>query len=224
MNKIYPYSSPVILSDTVFSNYGQDPLKGTSGQRKAAFIIAEKFVWSDIDTFLKPTNVTGTFHYIGQHSVLLDYAYVNQVHWVRFIDTEENIYWTITGTDNVYVQIRDDIYGIVDLDWVVANCGGCHTHSPSPYQIEIAYNAGLQTGTSMQPDHLLALATYADIILNEIVGHGNEAPGDARIDQFSNQSYSEVRRLKNTTFGGSPRANFVSKLFQDLRVHRYVGI
>lgn len=224
MNKIYPYTSPIILSDIVYANYGQDVTKGNSGQRKAAYIIAEKFVWTDLDTFLKPTDVTGTFHYVGQHSVMLDYAYINQIHWVRFIDTEENIYWTITGTNNVYVSLRDDTYGIVDLDWIISNCG-CHSAGvSSPYQIQIAYNAGLPTGVSMQSDHLLALSMYADIILNEIVGYGNEAPGDARIDQFSNQSYSEVRKLKNTTFGGSPRANFVNKLLQDLRKYRYVGI
>jgi hypothetical protein len=86
------------------------------------------------------------------------------------------------------------------------------------------YNAGLPTGTSTLPDILLALTTYAKIMLNELVGYGNEAPGDVGVEEYASQQYREVRRLRNTDFGSSPQAVFVNRLLQGFRRHRYVGM
>jgi hypothetical protein len=70
----------------------------------------------------------------------------------------------------------------------------------------------------------MAIATYTTIMLNELVGYGNEAPGDVGVEQFSSQNYSETRRLKNTDFGNSPKAIFVNRLLRDLRKHKFVGM
>jgi hypothetical protein len=71
---------------------------------------------------------------------------------------------------------------------------------------------------------MLGLCTYADLILNEIVGWGNEGAGDVGISEFSNQQYRELRRIKNTNFGSSPRAIFANRMLQKLRRYRYVGM
>src|SRR5574342_529033 len=100
---------------------------------------------------------------------------------------------------------------MIDVHSLIGTCNCASDSNPYPYQIQVVYNAGLPSGTSYQPDVLMGLATYADIILNEIVGYGNEAPGDVGIESFNNVGYSEVRRIRNTTFGSSPRAVFASR-------------
>ena len=93
------------------------------------------------------------------------------------------------------------------------------------YNVQIVYTAGLPSGTSFRSDVLLALTTYADIVINEITGYGNEAPGDIGVQDFSNQQYRESRvQLLRTQFGTSARAQFASKLLTSLRKMRYVGI
>ncbi|GAF73015.1 unnamed protein product, partial [marine sediment metagenome] len=70
-----------------------------------------------------------------------------------------------------------------------------------------------------------ALSTYSDIIMNEIMGFGNEAPGGVGVQEFSNQGYREIRtKLGKTGFGSSARAQFVSNLLTSFRKHRYVKL
>ena len=69
------------------------------------------------------------------------------------------------------------------------------------------------------------MTTYADIILNEVVGYGNEAPGDIGVQSYTNQQYSENRvKLLRTDFGTSARAQFVKKLIEKRRRKRSVGL
>jgi len=155
----------------------------------------------------------------------MDYRYINSVGLVRFFDEEETMYWSQTGTTNYYVSIRGDgKRGILDIDYWVSHCNCC-TAGQFPYKVQVIYNAGLQSGTSYHPDVLLALTTYADIILNEITGYGNEAPGDIGVQYYSNQEYRESRvALLRTQFGTSARAQFATKLLTRLRKLRFVGM
>jgi hypothetical protein len=103
MNDIYPYSSPIILTDDIFQAYGGILEATTPDLRQVAFTVAEEFATDDIGTFLLPTIVTGTYFY--SHSpVLTDYSHVNRVILVRFLDTQERIYYSISGTANVYAS------------------------------------------------------------------------------------------------------------------------
>ena len=219
----YPFSTPQILTDTLFAKYGGDTTKGTSETRKLAFRLSEMSVTEDLNTFLLPTTVTGTFYPPFISPIITEHTYINQVILTRFFDSEEDIYWTISGTANVYVQLRDNERGIIDLEYLFANCN-CHSIWQYPYQVQVVYNAGLPSGTTYQPDVMLALTTYADIMLNEMIGYGNEGAGDVGIERFQSQGYAEVRRIKNTSFGSSPRAIFVSRLLQRLKKLRYVGL
>ena len=119
----------------------------------------------------------------------------------------------------------DDERGLIDLAYAVGNCH-CHTHAnPYPYKVQIAYQAGLPSGTSYRPDVLMSLTTYASIVMNEIIGYGNEAPGDIGIEEFSNQQYKEKRRgMLNTVFGDSPRARWAWRQLTRLRRYRYVSL
>ena len=219
----YPYSYPIIMTDDLFVLYGGHTGTTTSAQRSVAYTLAEQAASADLGTLLLPTIVTGTYNFHElKPFIILDHAYVNNVPLVRFFDVDENNYHTISGTANVYASLRDDEYGTVDLDLFFRRC--CSSLS-LPYKVQIVYQAGLPTGTANHPDILLALTTYSDIILNEIIGYGNEAPGDIGIQSFRNQQYSEERiGLIRTSFGSSPKANFAHRLLTKKRKLRYVGI
>ena len=225
MNNIYPYGSAVIMNDTHFRNYGGDITKLDNNQRDFMYWLAEMKVCEDLDTFLIPTTVTGTFTYNPLKPFITTYTYVNSINVVRFLDRKETVYYSVSGTNNIYVSLRDDKRGIIDIDYLVGNCR-CHTHStPSPYQIQVIYNAGLPTGTSLQPTILFALTVYSDVLMNEIMGFGNESTGDIGVQEFRSQDYSEKRvALMRTTFGSSARANFVHGLLTGLRTLRHVGL
>lgn len=225
MDNLYPHSSPIIMTDDIFVAYGGHTGSSTLAQREAAYLISEMATSYDLETLLLPTVVTGTFTIAQISPIVTDWAYVNTVHRIRFFDTEESAYYTITGTDNIYASLRDGGYGIIDLHTLIGNCNCCHGNWEIPYIVEVAYTAGLPTGTANRADMLLALTTYSDIVLNEIVGYGNEAPGDVGVKSFSNQQYMESRvALLRTSYGTSARANFVHKLLTKLRKYRYVGM
>lgn len=217
MNDLYPYSTPIILTDSIFITYGGHENNTVLAQRQGAYVIAEEAVSRDLNTFLLPTIVSGSF--TPYHNRLrLAHAYVNSILSVKYYDSEGDLIETL-GTDDY--QLYNDEYGLLDLE---AYSRWRCTHLQHPYRVDVVYNAGLQSGTSYQPNILMALTTYADIILNEMIGYGNEAPGDIGVQDFTNQEYSEKRvKLLNTVYGSSARANFVSKLLTRYRKHRYAA-
>jgi len=220
----YPYTNPIILTDTIFLLYGGDTGTSVSGQRDAAYWIAEEKASEDFDSFLLPTIVTGTYLYNG-NVIILDHAYVHQVYITRFRDYEEDIYYTVSGTGNEYVNLFNQERGLLDISYALSNCK-CSSYSrPAPFKVQVVYQAGLTSGTSFRPDVLLGLTTYATIILNEITGYGNEAPGDIGVQDYSNQEYRESRKtLLRTTFGTSAQAQFVHNMFNRFRKHRFVSL
>lgn len=222
---IYPYIYPLIMSDDIFQKYGGLLGDTIDEMRTAAYCIAEQFVSEDLNTFLLPTIVTGTYSY--RSTLVLDHARVSKVILLRFYDVEEDLYWTVSGTANVYASLRDDgSYGLVDLHQVMANCQNCHAESGVlPYKIQVCYEAGFSSGTSHQSNILMALTMASKIMLNEMLGFGNEAPGDIGVKRYSNQDYSEGRvGLIRTVYGTSAQAQLIHKLLSSYRLYRYVGL
>ena len=209
----YAYSTPIILTDEIYSDYGGQLDNTTDSQRDAAYLISEMQLSSELETYLLPTIVTGTYLYNPLDKFLiLEHSHVQRIIRTRFIDIEEYAYWSQAGTDNIYFSLRDGERGLVDIHSILGNYSCNHSYM-YPYKIEEVYEAGLPTGTANKPDILLALTTYANIVLNEIIGYGNESSGDIGVQQFSNQNYSESRvKLLRTSFGTSARAQFIKKL------------
>lgn len=218
----YPYSSPLILNEAIFQQYGGDVANSSVAQRQIAFVIAEEAISRDIESFLLPTIITGSYHY--KPYVMLDHSYIQEIYSVKFFDNEGTVYWAASGTMNEYYRLMDDTYGIVDLDYINSSCYTCN-HTTYPYKVEIAYRAGLPTGTANQPKMLLALTTYSTTILNEILGWGNESTGDIGVTEYSNQEYSEKRmKLMNTVYGNSAMSQFIHRLLVGIRKYRHVGL
>lgn len=218
---IYPYSSPIILTEDIFVAHGGLTGTSTPAQRQIAFTVAEERVSDDLGTFLLPTTVTGTYGY--KPFIVLDHSYLLNVMTLQFLDDEHDVYWSDTGSYTEYYRIYEDTYGIVDVEALSHICG-CSQRG-YPYHVRIIYEAGLPTGTANHPNILMALSGYAQIILNEVVGYGNESVGDAGVQSFSNQEYSETRKkLMNTAYGNSAKAQFIHKMLNRFRKYRYSGI
>lgn len=208
--QLYPYSAPIILNDSTFLAYGGQVGVFTSAQLQAGYLAAEMMATQYVGTFLLPTIVTGTFAPQGNH-IATDYGYVHRILSASVISK--------TGqecglqTDSTCAFIWNDTFGYLDVLCSLAQspCG----NGIVPYQYQIAYEAGLPTGTATKPSILLGLTMAAQIFLNEIAyPSANESAGDVGVESFSNQGYSEKRKtLKRTSFGQSAKANYVAHLF-----------
>lgn len=223
MDNIYPYSTPLVITDKIFTEYGGHVDNTMLSQRQAAYFIGEEAVSRDLNTFLANTIITGSFPYTSE-VIHLNHAFINKIVLVRFIDFDNSIYYTVSGTSNWYINLRDPDRGVLDINSLYMHyCPPMYGYVP--YKVDVVYETGLVSGTVYQPNFLLALTTYADIVLNEIVGYGNEAPGDVGVTQFSNQQYQEQRMaMFNTAYGNSARAQFAHKLLTRYRKHTRVGI
>ena len=220
----YPLNSAIILTDTIFTQYGGHPGSSGPAQRSAAYLMAEMAASRDLSTLLLPVTVTGTFTFNPIHTrngLMLDYCYIQRVIATYLLDFDGNIYWGQTGTANNYVAIGEDDFGTIDINYTL-NPGSVSIY---PYKIRVVYEAGLPTGTATRPDYLMALTIYADLMLQEMIGYGNEAPGDIGVQKYANQEYREERvGLLRTTFGTSARANLAHRLLTGNRLHRYAGL
>ena len=209
---IYPYTSPIILDDDIFVQYGGQTGTTTSAQRQAAYLVAEKQATVDVGTFLLPTIVTGTYSYSSDRFISTDYGYVHRILSAKliYIDNEMNCE---LGEETGCAFIFDDTFGYLDFSCITSHCY-CGTTSPYPYQFQIVYEAGLPTGTASQPDFLLGLVIASQITLNEMIyPTANEGAGDVGIEAFSVSGYSEKRtKLKRTAYGNSARANKAAQL------------
>lgn len=226
MNEVYPHESAIILTDSIYSAYGGDLDASTEAQRSAAYYISEYQISNYLSTFLLPTTITGTYNYdsflVRSGYLELDHAYISNIGFIKFLDIQEQIYYTITGTANIYASLRDADRGIVNLHYVFGSCG-CGTSLAYPYQLQIAYTAGLPTGTANRPTVLQALVTMAKVNLNEMVGYGNETSGDAGVLSFRSQDYSEQRfGLMKTDLGASAVSNYAAKLLRPLKKAKFI--
>ena len=215
---IYPHSSPIIMTDDVFQMYGGTLENGTYAQRQATYLIAEKQMSSHIGTFLLPTIVTGTFPWPGGSHLVLPYGHINSIPGVTVL-SQSSLCNCDFDEDSGCAFILDDTYGYIDVRKIASSCS---CSCGSNYQVRVAMNAGLPTGTATQADMLLALTLASEINLNRIVdATANEGTGDIGIEEFSNLGYRERRiGMKRTAFGSSAKANEIALMTNTFRKKR----
>lgn len=209
MIQVYPHSSPLILNDSIFVQYGGQTGSFTQAQRTAAYLIAEQQATTYLNTFLLPTTLTGTWGQAGR--IVTDYGYVSEIKSV-FILSKDSLTNCTLQSDSGCVFVWDDTFGYLDVGCMLNYCN-CNNYIV-PYQVRVAYTAGLPTGVANQPAVLLALTMAATINLNEMIFPSqNEGAGDIGIESFISLDYSEKRKaLKNTAFGNSARAQKIAQL------------
>lgn len=221
--QIYPFTQPIILTDNIFLDYGGKTGTFTPAQRQSSYLVAEMQASNYIGTLLLPTNVTGTFPFMGKRRIATDYGYVHQLYDVN-VFSKSGLCGTCSLTDNGGCgYIYEDTFGYIDVRQSLSICGIAWDGSPLyyvnyPYQIQISYQAGLPTGTANLPPVLEALTILAQIDLNEKdPGNSgmNEGTGDVSIQEFRSLDYFEKRgehSLVQTALGGSAKAMRARKL------------
>lgn len=210
---VYPYTSPIILNDNIFVTNGGQTGTFSAAQRQSAYLIAEQQASSFAGTFLLPTIVTGTYAYAPR--VTTDYGYVSRLLAVNILDANTLGTTCVLNVRDACGYIWSDTYGYVDVNCAMSRCG-CQNPYSYPYQIQIAYEAGLPTGTANQPAFLLGLSIAAQISLNEMIYPSqNEGVGDIGIESFTSLGYSEKRvPMGRTAFGTSAKAYKAAQLIR----------
>ena len=225
--QLYPFNTPIILNDVNFSQYGG---MGTgsfpSFVLQSSYLVAEMQVTNYIGTPLLPTIVTGTFPYMNTNRIATDYGYVSQLLNVSTLNPEGGCVSCSLNRNDGCGYIFSDTFGYIDITRIVSVCQWNwwgYPYSPyifisKPYQVEIAYVAGLPTGTASQPGILQALSILAQIDLNEKfpgqVGV-NESVGAVGVQEFKSLDYWEKRAehaLIKTALGDDARSQRARKL------------
>ena len=208
---IYPYISPIVLTDNLFVLYGGQTGTTLSAQRSAAYVIAEEQASKYICTFLIPTIVTGSFPVVGIGRIATDYGYVSRILSAKILSKNNLDDCTLSETDSC-VFIWDDTFGYMDMGKIQA-VGSC-SDGNIPYKLQLAYEAGLPTGVAAHPGILLALTIQAQINLNEMIyPHANESTGDVGVQSYRSLDYAETRvKMKRTILGTSAMADKVARL------------
>lgn len=237
--KIYPYNSPIILNDALFSLYGgQGTGTFTSAQLQSSYLLAEMQVSEYIGTLLLPTTVTGTYPFMYQMRLATDYGYVSQLLNVTlYTKTPGSSSCDLTANQGCG-YVYQDTFGYIDFKCLLATCrcgvpwwGG--TYAPAivaqlPYQVSVTYVAGLPTGTANQPGILEALTILAQTDLNEKFSGAvgvNESVGAIGVTDFKAggiSGYQETRAkdaLIKTALGDDARAQRAKKLI-DMTIRR----
>lgn len=215
---IYPFSSSIILTRNLFVRYGGSVGSFSDEQLSDSFLTAEILATSYIGTPLLPVIITGSMNYMGTSRLVTDYGYVHQIYTVTVQSKANGIDCTLRS-DTGCAFIYDDTFGYIDFRRVASYCNCGYMGAYPPYQILVAYQAGLPTGTANLSPVVQALTILAQIDLNEkIPGMAgmNEGVGDVGIQKFSSMDdYHEERAksaLVNTNLGSSAKAMYAKRL------------
>jgi len=210
---IYPYLNPIILTEAIYTKWGGQSGSATHDQLQGAFWIAEKRVTDYVGTFLLPTIVTGTYPYTTTHFIATDYGYVHQILAANVLSMN-NLQTCTISSDSGCAFVFDDTFGYLNFSCVTSICG-C-SNWKVPYQFQIAYQAGLPTGTANLPGFEHALVIIAEESLQEMVyPRSGETVGNRGVQNWSAQGYSEQRKKWATTIlGDSARARYAAELLE----------
>ena len=221
MTMEYFHLSPVILNDSVFTSYGGRTGTSLPAQRQAAYLSAEIQMIKELGTFLLPTAVTGTWEYSSLYPSRLELP----SHHVISIDavtmlSQESICNCNISEDSGCSFIVDSLYGYIDVRQLTSSYIACGCSLAAPYQVRVAYTAGLPTGVAALDSSLhLALTIVAELVLFEIVDAKalEGGPGDPGVQEWVSMGYGEKRtKLSKTVFGSSARANKAKQLVEHL--------
>lgn len=237
---IYPYNYPIILNDQTFIDYGGQTGTFSHNSLQNSYWLAEMMVTSYIGTPLLPTITTGTYPFQHSSRIKVDYGYISQIMSVSILSRQDPSTCNLKADDGCG-YIYQDVYGYIDFKRLASVCSACNWNwwmgspypmylvSNYPYQIQIAYEAGLPTGTANQPGILEALTILAQIDLNEkvpgLVGE-NESTGDMPLTRYRSIEYAEGRKLNafiKTNLGQSSRV-MRAKLLIDATIARARGV
>lgn len=216
----FPYFSPQVMTDQVYSDFGGWTGTSLSAQRQAAYLLGEMQISEYIQTYLKPTTVTGTYYYPQLYEAIsMECGYIRSIDAVT-IQSIDCMCKCSLKVSNGCAFVKDDTYGVIMIGaHDISECG-CGV---APFKVQVAFTAGLSSGTAYQPNILLALRLASELILKEIVNEGalEGGAGDPGVQSWASISYTENRvRLGNSIFGNSAVANKIVKLLSTVKHYK----
>jgi hypothetical protein len=226
MTAEFHHLSPVILTQELFDRYSPElTIAPREEQYNAAFLIAEQMMVKGLTTPLLPSQVSGTFSFpYPYQTIMLPHVYVRSLDSVVAYGYEGGCNCDIQELD-ACGRLRNHI-GWIDTKIIaghyVTACGA----AVKPEYYDIAYTAGLSTGTAADDASLhMALAHLARIELLEMLDPGalEGGGGDAGVRSYSTVGYSETRTeasVKKTPFGNSALANKAWNLVEHLYISK----
>jgi len=217
----YPYFAPIILTDTIFEDYGGQTGTYTPNQRSIAYWLSEIQMTEHLGAFLKPTIVTGTYDVYGYpgENLRLDTFYVQQVFGIQYFHSGWNCQINATPGCSFILDGRLGYVMVSNLGMCGGGCGGYDLSYPAV--IQVPYLSGLSSGTAYLPNMLLALTLAATQNLNEMFYPMalEGGAGDPGISEWSSMQHREVRMqtgLGMNAFGNSPIANKIAQLVRSI--------
>jgi hypothetical protein len=233
----YLVTGTAVLNDDIFTAYGGDTDSSTAAQRNAAYQIAEQFAIEEVDTFLVPTTISGTFawpqydqRFNLPHTHVRSVSSLTAIHEAGCDCADDQV--ELSGC----AWIIDSQAGIVDLRQCGENpagqpsiaCGCTYRLHGEPLLYQIVYEAGIDAGrVAANPSALMGLTVAAELALEQIIDPSAAlaGPGDPSITNFSDTGYSQSYQfLVMTAFGGSPRANYAARMLAPLKFKRALRI
>lgn len=221
-------TSPGILTDAIFTQYGGATGTSTAAQRTAAYCIAEGSAVDEVGTFLSPTIYTGTFQWPPQgqfyklpHDQVTNIVNLTSIHEAgcECADTVVEITgcaW-INDTDNGIIDVREVGNTAKAACSACCSCAGSPWGYGVPYQFRIVYQAGLPIEAASDPRLLMGLTEFADLALEQMIDPAGAEGGigDPGVQSFSAQGYGETRtKLRKTAMGSSAKANHAAQLLR----------
>lgn len=222
----YPYHAPVVLTESDFLLFGGQTGTSSPAQRGMAFLLAEEQMTEYLNAFLVPTVTTGTYFWRTGNPIVLDYGHIIGVLRVTLSSVGGSNSCAIDTVTGCHAVRGDGRYGYIDVQ-ALSNCSGCGSVvGLAPYNVEVVYESGLQTGTSNSPSMLQALTLAAQINLNEMdISLSNEGTADVGIQDFNSMSYSETRtKLGTTNFGNSATSQRIARLVRKYKAKPVIGL
>jgi len=233
MQPYFPYlvTGTAVLTDNIFATYGGNLDSSSVGQRAVAYQIAEQFAIQEIQTFLVPTVMSGTFAWPVDDRLLLPHTHIRSVS-------------SLTAFHEAGCDCSDDQVELSGCAWILdyqagivefrecgdtvsgqsVACSCAYISNGNPIQYQIVYEAGIQAGlVAANASILMGLTIAADLALEQIIDPGGSegGPGDPSLSNFSDTGYSASRQfLVMTSFGGSPRANYAARMMAPLKFKR----
>ncbi len=224
MSVEFYHLQPVILTDDLF--FALQPtcaITGTALQRSTAFTIAEQQMIDEIGTPLLPTVVTGTYMFpLPYEPIVLEFNRVHSIRSVVGLALDDACQCDLSEYEGCGI-IRDQ-YGYIDTRVLSGAVRACACGPGNLYQLRVAFEAGLPTGTAANDSGLhLGLAMAAAQVLREISDPGSNegGPGAPGLKSWAAQGYSESRvDPEKTAFGENALGTFIRGLVEHLRIKR----
>lgn len=222
----FHHLSPVILTEDLFETLQPElTVQPQGSQFSAAFLIAEQKMVEGLNAPLLPTQVSGSFAFPYPYATIqLPHVYVRSLDSIVAYGYDSGCSCEVTDLQ-ACGRLRNYV-GYIDTRIVAGQYAGRCGSSIRPEYYDIAYTAGLTTGTAADDARLhLSLAMLARIELLEMLDPGalEGGAGDAGVQSYSTVGYSETRTkgsVKATPFGNSAMANKAWGLIQHLRITR----